>query len=51
MSLFHMKQKCHPFGWHLRLSKNYRFSDNLCFDFAKHESSESSYTEIFSLLK
>ena len=20
----------------LRLSKNYRFSDNLCFDFAKH---------------
>ena len=28
-----------------------RFSDNLCFDFAKHESSESSHAETFSLSK
>ena len=31
------------------LSKNYRFSDNLCFDFAEHESTESSRSETFSL--
>ena len=32
----------------LRLSKNYRFSDNLCSDCAEHESSESSHAETFS---
>ena len=26
-----------------------RFSDNLCSDYAEHESSESSHTETFSL--
>ena len=33
----------------LRLSKNYRFSDNLCSDCAEHESSERSHAETFSL--
>ena len=28
-----------------------RFSDNLCSDFAEHESSESSHAETFSLQK
>ena len=28
-----------------------RFSDNLCSDYAEHESSESSHTETFSLCK
>ena len=31
------------------LSKNYRFSDNLCFDSAEHESPESFHAETFSL--
>ena len=34
-----------------RLSRKLRFSDNLCSDFAEHESSESSHAETFSLQK
>ena len=34
----------------LILSRNYSFADSMCFDFAKHKSSESSHAEtIFSL--
>ena len=33
----------------LILSRNYSFADSMCFDFAKHKSSESSRSETFSL--
>lgn len=35
----------------LILSRNYSFADSMCFDFAKHKSSESSRSETFSLSK
>jgi len=32
----HKKERNHAVSLFLRLSKNHSFSDNLCFDFAKH---------------
>ena len=44
------KRRCLSGGGYFIVEK-LRFSDNMCSDFAEHESSESSHTETFSLQK